>query len=624
MKKKITKKKLPIYAYGDIVDSMFNTIDPNPIVPPRKESLENSMEAYKLLRAYIKPGFGVNTGFVPDLRTPEQQQENYLDLRASIKPGYKVKTGYTADKRNPEQAALDYQNQRTKYAFGNIVSPSTDLYENQIALAKASQKAENDPWAKGFQIFGNLAQQVGSTMMNSKNAGSTTLSGDAPATTGMGGNLNSFMNNNQGSVQSGMNMMGAFSQFMAMGGEVGNIPVEVEGQEVGQTPQGDLLQFNGPSHENGGIPINLPEGTEMYSKRIKVDGVSMADRKKKREKKTMTLEDLLEKNSTDALVKNSLNRTKQTNEIEETADNKIQEVVKQLLDGQATEKFANGGPIGPSRFPKPDPSIDYEYPSILNSFSQNTPYVPANQLITPSTQFKESTLTLDQLAQANPGTQTTGTSIDNIFGGLTFGDAVGFAGNMVSTFDPMKNTKANRAGDTPNINAFENYGKEGLSTLDKTKQYIDQIREQKLKDIELARTSSIKRNRNSARSINTSRALDLATDAQINNAQEETYNSFAQSMMGILSQQAGMETNIDSVVMQGEQSKDLADRQDRDNYFSQLAKDISTKGYGLQETGKDINQLKENKVTMNLINQLSAYGITVDDKGNLSSKNKKK
>ena len=39
---------------------------------------------------------------------------------------------------------------------------------------------------------------------------------------------------------------------MAMGGEVEQVPVEVEGEEVAQTPDGSVMEFQGPAHEDGG------------------------------------------------------------------------------------------------------------------------------------------------------------------------------------------------------------------------------------------------------------------------------------------------------------------------------------------------------------------------------------
>ena len=169
---------------------------------------------------------------------------------------------------------------------------------------------------------------------------------------------------------------------------------------------------------------------------------------------------------------------------------------------------------------------------------------------------------------------------------------------------------------------FKDYGKDGLKAIESEKQYIDDIRDEQLQDLELSRTGQIKRNRNSARGINTQRALDLATDSGINDTKANIYTQFANQMMSIMAQKAQMENQQDQVVMQGEQNRDLADRQDRDNFFTQMAQDIATKGQGLQETGYDINKIKERNVIDNLLKQLSKYGISVDSSGNLTNSKK--
>ena len=535
------------------------------------------------------------------------------------------------------------KNKLPKYEFGSLVeNPDTELYENQMAWTRAASKAGNNDWVKGLKVFGNLAQQVGTSMMNKGVA-----NGEGANGKGIAG----FLNKNNSNVQSGIGMMGAFSQFLAMGGEVGGIPVEVEGQEVGQTPQGNLMEFNGPSHEQGGMPMNLPEGTEIYSKRIKVDGVSMADRKKKREKKTMTLESLFEKNKTDTLLKNSLQRTQENNQTEEDSDNKIQMVVKQLLDkqeGNNLQKHKWGNPVF-------GPKEKELYPSFVNNFGNPNMFTTSkNQFDTPENNsllqktisgvsdnaslengvsdqnqgwnnfVSNSNKNYVDASKDNPITSKKESPFENILGGATFGDMLGIAGNYYQADKIMNTINQNRAGDTPNINAFKDYGKKGLETLDKTKQYVNQVRDEKLKDLELSRTGSIKRNQNSARGINTIRALNLATDAGINNTKEETYNSFAEQMMGILGQQAGMENQKDQVIMGGEDVRDDRDRQDRDNYFSQLITGYKNKGQVMSETGRNLNQIKSNDVMQNLINQLSSYGITVDSNGQLSSKGTKK
>lgn len=615
-------------------------------------------------------------------------------------------------KKNNKKAPLP------KYELGTLIeSPSTALAENEIAMARARMKASNNGWVKGLKIFGNLAQQVGTSMMNKGAA-----NGEGADGKGVAG----FLNNNNGTMNSLFGMMSATGNTggFAFGGDIpGLTPVEVEGEEVGQTPDGQLLDFIGPSHEQGGIDIALPPGTEMYSKRVKVDGVSMADRKKKREKKTMSLEDLLSKNPKDSLVMNALGRTMATNETEEIADNKIQETVKAILE-PPTQTHAYGSTVLGGEDPtnpygiKFAKGFDYSmFKSYLDKYSTSsnngnpvawntddiktiqqyvgadpdgilgkdslakmkakfdtTPSTPTidkgaidslfgNMPLSDSASLNDTNrpflatpgIVADGNRNASPGNYNSwdidnnsvpdtiqqadgnplmrgaegdstgednpaaksGFSLDSITGGATFGDILGMAGNWYQSDKIMKLIEQNRAGDTPNINAFKDYGKEGLKSLDKTKQYVNQVRDKVLKDLELSRGSSAKRNRNSARGVNTQRALDLATDAQINDAQEKSYATFAEQMMNILGNEANMKNNIDSVVMQGEQARDLADRQDRDNYFSQLITGHKNKGKVISETGRNPNQIKERNVMENLINQLSAYGITVDKNGNL-------
>jgi len=526
----------------------------------------------------------------------------------------KVQTAKYGGTINSKKMRKNKKTNLPKYEFGTYVdNPSTDLAQNQINLEKAKLKASKNPWVQGLDIFGNLAMQVGTSMMNKGMS-----NGEGADGKGVAG----FLAGNSGTIQSGLNTSQTFANSggFAFGGNVPGSKVEVEGEEVGQTPNGDVMQFSGPSHEAGGIPIALPEGTEIYSKRIKVDGVSMADRKKKRESKSLSLESLLEKNHTDTLLKNSLSRTKQNNELEEVNDNKIQQLVKMLMEGNGdAEQHAYGTPVGPGK-------RNNEFSTDIDGFSPYNPNVDMAYRVNEDMQTiggsPMSTAPLDFNAIKADGKKGSGSTLDDLIGGVTAGDAMGIFGNLYQAFAPARETQKNRAGDTPNINAFKDYGKDGLDVLDESKGYVNQVRDAKLKDLELSRNAAIKSSRNGARGINTSRALNLATDANINNAKSDTYSQFAQEMLGILGQEAGMKNQQDQVVMGGEQGRDLADRQDRDNFFTQTAADKAAIGEGLSKTGGNLNDIKQRKVIENLINQLSAYGITVNSSGKLSNKKK--
>ncbi len=212
----------------------------------------------------------------------------------------------------------------------------------QIANMESSLAAE--PW----QMAGGLMQQVGMSLVG-QGLSHTMSKKDLIAKKGMTAEKADKALKRTNLLNKGFSMAGGLESVMgsmfANGGTVGNVPVEIESDEVGELPSGQLFEAQGPSHEQGGIQTSLPAGTEMYSKRIKVDGVTMADRKKKRKKQEVTLEKLIESNN-DLLTKNSLKRTKQVNQLEEEADTKIQDFVgQQIQQNEDVQQFAMGGPI---------------------------------------------------------------------------------------------------------------------------------------------------------------------------------------------------------------------------------------------------------------------------------------
>jgi hypothetical protein len=145
-------------------------------------------------------------------------------------------------------------------------------------------------------------------------------------------------------------MYGSYAQ----GGQVPqNIPVEVEGEEMYELPDGQTGEFQGPKHENGGIPIALPEGTKIYSDRLKVDGKTMAQRKEKRDNNIKKLEKLLTKNPSDRFIKEAIKRQQETASLEEQGDMQMQEqanqqqamqeqMMEEMLMGAAQEDIQQG------------------------------------------------------------------------------------------------------------------------------------------------------------------------------------------------------------------------------------------------------------------------------------------
>ena len=340
---------------------------------------------------------------------------------------------------------------RKKYARGTKVTnyvenPQTELMQNDINISKARHESQTDPLLMGLDLLGQLGMQYSSEI---------------------GGAIGS----------------------MAFGGTTSMVPVNVEGQEVAETPQGELLKFKGPSHEKGGIDVDLPDATEVYSKRISLDGKTMAKRKLEREKRLDKLKMLLEKNPSDQILKNSMERLKTTSASEEEQDTALQNIVSARHEA-SKKQFAFGG------------NIDFD--EVTGQSKSGFPSTGGNEDI-----LQKLLQTLSGVSQNLDGSGLPSAS-----------EGLGLAGTIYSGVSPYLNTLKNRASDTPNESFFKGFGLDALDSIDQQKSFVKEQEDRKLQDLELSRNSALKRNRQ-VRSINTANALNLATDQGINQAKDQ-------------------------------------------------------------------------------------------------------
>lgn len=78
-------------------------------------------------------------------------------------------------------------------------------------------------------------------------------------------------------------------------GGIPGVNVEVEGQETVHLPNNKLQEFNGPSHANGGIDVNLPEGSRIFSEHLKAPKEVVSAILGKKTKKKMSYANLSKK-----------------------------------------------------------------------------------------------------------------------------------------------------------------------------------------------------------------------------------------------------------------------------------------------------------------------------------------
>ena len=512
---------------------------------------------------------------------------------------------------DPISEYLNIKRQRASNIPNQIESPDQAIADNNIRLSKAQQKAMSNPLTQGLDIFGNIAMQVGSTMMSKGIS-----AGEGEDGKGIAG----FLNKNQNFINTLLGGLNAGASF-ATGGVAGNKQINAEGGEVVETPDGLSQELVGPSHAEGGIDMTVPSGTEIYSDRlVGADGKTMADRKKLREKQISKIEKLLQKNPNDSALKKTLEKIKQNNDFLDKQDLSQMQFVKDLVDN--TNKFKFGGIAGLddeedekgdliSKYPVYTKGINKQFDvwgdeslepiqgKSMDVILSNTPFS-----ITPEMDARIKNTPTPQINITQVPSKGKGFSLDDYLGGTTFGDMLGMGANLFGPMAQMNNTLENRSATPVEQNWFKDYGKQALSKIQDQYGLLDDIRDNALSSLEKDRAGSISRNNASARSINTQRALNLATDAAINNNKSDLYSKFAQSMLGVKSQEAAQMDRNDQMRMSGEDKRAERELQNTDNFFNNMAKNISDKYRGIGETGKAINDIKERTVTGELMEQI--------------------
>jgi len=119
-----------------------------------------------------------------------------------------------------------------------------------------------------------------------------------------------------------------------------NANAELELQETFQMPNGQVGMVDGPSHENGGIAVNLPEGTRIWSDKLRYGGKTFAKHTKPITSKIARLEKEIAKNPNNSEAKqNSVMLLNQ--QLDHYFD--VQETNKEANEMKRT--FKNGGMI---------------------------------------------------------------------------------------------------------------------------------------------------------------------------------------------------------------------------------------------------------------------------------------
>lgn len=431
----------------------------------------------------------------------------------------------------------------------------------------------------------------------------------------------------------GFGSFGDEEDTYALGGNIGKKKVEVEGKEVVETPDGQVGKVQGPSHENGGVDATLPVGSQVFSKRLKIEGKSMADRKLVREKRAAKLQKLISKNPDNMLLRNTYKRTMSNLASEDQQDMTLQKVASHIYAPPSrnsgtrelprdntksqSNKMAFGDIVG-------DPLEMYpEYAARINGLTPPYPATPPFVQPGLSRGGINAPLSIPSLVTTNPIATTPKPLVANkpvTPIGLTTGDLVGMAGTAFGAISGLANTNAAARATPPNINRFRGYGHDAIQSNDDAQSYLAGELSNDLTNIDTSANSGYMRNNNSSSSINTARALNTVTDMARNKARSAARSNYAKGMMGLLGQRGQLTNMRDFREMSGDKQVDTENKMDIDNYYTTRSQVLQGIAQAAQVFGRDLNISHGNQVDAELLSQLSRYNLTIDKNGRIVNK----
>ena len=173
--------------------------------------------------------------------------------------------------------------------------------------------------------------------------------------------------------------------------------------------------------------------------------------------------------------------------------------------------------------------------------------------------------------------------------GLT-GDAALLAGTLFTSLANRRNTDRQQQATLPNVNVYA--GIQGYNDMLYQRQLQDIERQQNLQNqsIKSNLTAQLNANKNNTRSSSVQRVLDATVYGQANKAHQQTSIQASQLRNQLDAQKRQMDMKADVYYRQGEAVRRLADQQDIDNYYSQIAKDNTGIGETITRAASLINE----------------------------------
>jgi phosphohistidine swiveling domain-containing protein len=211
----------------------------------------------------------------------------------------------------------------------------------------------------------------------------------------------------------------------------------------------------------------------------------------------------------------------------------------------------------------------------------------------------------DKDGKPKPG--TTGNEYD-----LTEGDRTGMFGTSMGMYGPAMMTMLNKMQTPPNTNFFNTFGQDALRTQEEAEGLAGISKDEAYRKNLMRANALRKQLANSARGVGDIRSGQLTAELAEQEGARGILTNYLQGMSQLKGQRAQLQQQIDQTRMGGEYQRDLADRQDIDQYYTNLAENVANASNMMQKQGRDMNQAQYNKMILEMSPMFSKYGIGME------------
>ena len=447
---------------------------------------------------------------------------------------------------------------------------------------------------------------------------------------------------------SGASTMKDFNDKKAYGGSMNTI-AEVEGGEVIQAPGSKARRVYGRKHEDGGVVINAPVGTKVFSDRLEIDGKSMAKRKEARDKLVANMERRFNADPTNKILRSTIERQHEVLSMEEEQDMALQEFANEMYATPEVEMPTAA--YGDSGLGEEDEWLNqslygnYIPNAVSDDFRLGLNIPSGNTLETYyARQANRKRLPAEiDTSMFGDGIEsygsTTITKAPPNAGGVTvtprtytppddtpppyklgIGDYLGMTGNVLGPTLGLFNTEAMRKASKPRINRYVGVGQRAIDNWRNAQDYAYTDFAEDVRDIDTRYNTLDYQQRTGASSVNTLRGLQSAVTQMRTDAKLKARGLYGNRMTELLGREAQATMEQDLREATGQTAVDEGNIADMDAYFNARGDNFQDIAAGLQRVGAGFNRARENQTNLNLISQLSKYGLGITADGTVYDK----